>query len=382
MNTKYAPAGRAPEAEIDRQASIFRENAVIDHFLEKIPAIFLVVNRHRQIVFMNKGALDFSGLDEVSKAIGKRPGELLGCIHSKEEEDGCGTSASCTFCGAVNAILESQKGKSVVKDARLLLGNDHTAFDLRVWAKPLRFGGEDFTAITIQDIRHEKWRAFLERIFYHDILNTVSGLSGTLELLRNYKEKVNTDELIQRADNITRALIEEIQSQQILTAAESNLLKLNLTTCDSLAILKEIVQFYEKSEKGEQKRVKIDNSSESVEIVTDRTLLKRVLGNMVKNAFEATSNSREVVIGCKIVADRVQFWVHNDEFIPRDIQLQIFNRSFSTKGQNRGLGTYSMKLLSSFLNGTVRFTSPSAEEGTTFFAEYPLKIQGREQECN
>ena len=66
--------------------------------------------------------------------------------------------------------------------------------------------------------------------------------------------------------------------------------------------------------------------------------------------------------------------MNNIKFIPRDIQLQIFNRSFSTKGQNRGLGTYSMKLLSSFLKGDINFTS-SEENGTTFNAEYPIKIE-------
>lgn len=31
--------------------------------------------------------------------------------------------------------------------------------------------------------------------------------------------------------------------------------------------------------------------------------------------------------------------------LPLLVQLQIFNRSFSTKGKGRGTGTYSMKLL-------------------------------------
>jgi len=65
----------------------------------------------------------------------------------------------------------------------------------------------------------------------------------------------------------------------------------------------------------------------------------------------------------------VRFSVHNPEFIPTEIQGQIFKRSFSTKGQGRGLGTYSMKLLSSFVKGKVWFTS-SPQEGTTFFAEF------------
>ena len=61
--------------------------------------------------------------------------------------------------------------------------------------------------------------------------------------------------------------------------------------------------------------------------------------------------------------------------MPDDAQLQIFQRSFSTKCEpGRGLGTYSMKLLGErFMGGVVDFTS-RAPEGTTFrlhFAKTP-----------
>jgi sensor histidine kinase regulating citrate/malate metabolism len=59
----------------------------------------------------------------------------------------------------------------------------------------------------------------------------------------------------------------------------------------------------------------------------------------------------------------------------REVQLQLFQRSFSTKGNNRGLGTYSMKLLGEqYLNGRVDFES-STQTGTTFSVE--LDLQGQ-----
>ena len=91
------------------------------------------------------------------------------------------------------------------------------------------------------------------------------------------------------------------------------------------------------------------------------------------NAIEAESIEKTITLGFKKVGEKIQFWIHNPSFIPRDVQLQIFKRSYSTKGTNRGLGTYSMKLLSAYLDGTVWFES-SEENGTTFFAEYPIEI--------
>jgi signal transduction histidine kinase len=370
MGTKFAPAGRASTDELEHQKGFFQENDVLDMFLGKIPAVFIIINKHRQIVYMNKGALEFSGLENVSMALGKRPGELLDCVHSKEEKDGCGTSEACTFCGAVNAVLSSQKGIPAVRDARLLVGDGYKALDLRIWAMPLEVEGEHFTAVTIQDVQQEKRLLMIERVFFHDIMNTVSAISGTLELLRRFKDKVNVDEMLKQADDATQRLIDEIQSQQMLTAAESATLKVKLQDFVSKSLLGDLVLRYMMTELAKNKKVEIDKMSVAVTVQSDKVIVGRILDNMVKNALEATLPGGTVTVGCTRAGDQVRFWVHNDGFIPREIQLQIFNRSFSTKGHDRGLGTYSMLLLSNFLHGTVSFTT-SKEQGTTFSLNIP-----------
>lgn len=372
--TKYAPAERAPKDILNRQIALFQNNEVLNLFLGKIPSIFLIINTFRQIVYMNKGALEFTGLDDVASAIGKRPGELIGCIHSTEELGGCGTAEACTYCSAVNTVLESQKDKSVVNDSCLILGPEYKVYNLRIWASPLKINNENFTAITLQDIQHEKWRSLLERIFFHDIINTATGLQGTIELLGKYRDKLDEEELIKRAERITNNLIDEIQSQQLLIMAENNLLKLSLSQINSLDLLNELKDFYEKQELAKGKIIEIASNSGETEIISDHTLLRRVLNNMIKNALEGTFQKGKITIGCVIIGENIRFWIHNLGYIPREIQLQLFSRSFSTKGQGRGLGTYSMKLLTTFLEGTVSFTT-SKEEGTTFYAEYPVKLK-------
>jgi sensor histidine kinase regulating citrate/malate metabolism len=93
---------------------------------------------------------------------------------------------------------------------------------------------------------------------------------------------------------------------------------------------------------------------------------------MLKNALEATVKGQAVTMGCELVEDKVQFWVLNPGHIPPDVQSQVFKWSFSTKGKNRGLGTYSMRMLSErYLDGRVYFSSTPAE-GTKFVAVYPI----------
>ena len=109
-------------------------------------------------------------------------------------------------------------------------------------------------------------------------------------------------------------------------------------------------------------------------LVSDRTLVNRVLGNMVKNALEAIEPGQRVLLGCTGSTDAVEFWVQNPGIMPREVQLQVFQRSFSTKGRGRGLGTYSIKLLTEhYLNGKAWFTT-SIDEGTTFVIRLPAAL--------
>ena len=64
--------------------------------------------------------------------------------------------------------------------------------------------------------------------------------------------------------------------------------------------------------------------------------------------------------------------VNNSAVVPQDVQLQVFQRSFSTKGAaGRGIGTYSMKLFGErYLGGEVGFVSRELE-GTTFRLRLP-----------
>jgi sensor histidine kinase regulating citrate/malate metabolism len=69
----------------------------------------------------------------------------------------------------------------------------------------------------------------------------------------------------------------------------------------------------------------------------------------------------------------------NPTYMTEETKLQVFQRSFSTKGINRGLGTYSMKLLGErYLKGKVGFTSDE-KNGTHFFIRLKKKFNGKDE---
>ncbi len=93
---------------------------------------------------------------------------------------------------------------------------------------------------------------------------------------------------------------------------------------------------------------------------------------MLKNALEAINENEVVTIVCyKALDGYIKYSVKNPSYISQATQNSIFKRAFSTKGSDRGIGTYSMKLLGEkYLKGHVGFTSNEAE-GTCFYINIP-----------
>ena len=103
LPTEFAPAERLKGEEIQKQVQLFNKYETLTKVLNEIPAVLIIVNQYRQILYLNQGAISFTGLEDVATEIGKRPGEVFQCIHSNDGPGGCGTSEACTYCGAVRS---------------------------------------------------------------------------------------------------------------------------------------------------------------------------------------------------------------------------------------------------------------------------------------
>ncbi|MBE2269170.1 MAG: GHKL domain-containing protein [Anaerolinea sp.] len=371
LPTDYAPAERASEDQIRRDAELYAQDALASSMLDAIPDIVLVLNSERQIVFANEACRSLLNLSHRDEVLGLRPGEMIGCAHATTTEGGCGTTEFCRTCGAINAVLTSLKGRQSIQECRITLTNG-SALDLRASAKPLVLGGRLFSVFVITDISGEKRRRALERIFFHDVLNTAGVVSTSAELMM--RDPNSVEEMVGELYGAAYRLINEIRTQQELAAAENGDLNPYFKTFGAAQLLRELVEQFAHHEVAAGRKLVISTADEGVTVTTDRTLLGRVIGNMLKNALEAAQPGDTITAGYTVENNLITFSVHNPTVIPRNVQLQIFNRSFSTKGAGRGLGTYSMKLLSErYLGGCVRFES-LPETGTTFYAVYPLRL--------
>lgn len=220
-------------------------------------------------------------------------------------------------------------------------------------------------------------RKQIERIFFHDILNTAGSLNNMLEIIDD--ETLSEDErkeLMKVLDEIAKRIIDEIITHRHLVSSEKSKIKLNIQKINSINFLRRIYDSFNHSDILGNILLQISPDSKNSEYETDETLLGRVISNMIKNAIEASSEGETITLNCGNRNGIVHFSVHNPSFIPEDIQLQLFNRSVSTKGAGRGIGIYSMKFLTEkYLNGKISFTS-TKKNGTTFEVSYPQKFVG------
>jgi nitrogen-specific signal transduction histidine kinase len=372
-NTYFAPAGRDTPAEIRRKAEFIKDVPLLAKALDAMPGMVVILNGNRQIIAANRRFLRVLHAS-MAELVEKRPGEAIKCIRANEGPDGCGTGLHCSTCGAVNAILDCGKHNvETVKECRILVKtpSEVVPLDLRVTASPFEVEKELFILVAIEDISHEKRVSVLQRTFFHDVLNTAGCIQGYAGYLA--QDSVMDQEVCQCLTALSNQLIEEIQSQRDLLHAESGDLETQLVPVKISKVLEELRSQYLKHPIAENRSISIGQTSVGP-IITDRQLLQRVLGNMLKNALEATSPNGTVTLACLETEDGVTFFVSNPEVMPQEVQFQIFQRSFSTKGEaGRGIGTYSMKLFGEkYLGGTVDFAS-SSPEGTTFRLSLPKK---------
>ena len=340
-------------------------------YFDFFPLPLMVVNSYRQIVFSNQVFLKTFGVDNLSNFLAKRPGEAMGCIYSGVEKNGCGTSRHCRECGAVRALMESILQKAPVShDCQLLLKGDSgtAAKDLRVFVSPWEAGNDTYYVVTLMDIEDENRRTILERIFFHDILNAAGGANGLVDMLVD-EVSGEAKETVKIIKMSLFGLVEEIQKQKQLLSMERNELTVSNITLRGLEIVQTVASEFVAHPKAVGKKIAIDEASANITVQADFTLLKRVIVNMLMNALEATPAGGTVSLGLRGDNGTAVFWVKNSTVMPDSVKLQVFKRSFSTKGTGRGLGTYSIKLLTeNYLKGEVGFTSEEPE-GTMFWVK-------------
>lgn len=387
ITTYFDSPERSSIDDIIKDYLLFHINPLISQILDGFPEFAIIINKNRQIVAFNKKALSSFSISNPEQLLGKRIGEALNCIHSNLMPGGCGTSQFCKECGAAKAIKNTNEqriqSEEECKITSIQNGKEF-ALEFIVNTQPISFKNSEFTLLAVKDISSLKRKEALERIFFHDILNTGSAIDGITKLLIIEENESERKELLNALLEASQQLINEITSQRDLRNAEDGKLDVDIKEITITNFLETVYEVYKNHELAKNKKFLVEFPNEcnafnsSIKFETDRTLLLRSIGNLIKNALEASNENDEVKVYSYCNHEFIYFNVHNNQVIPENVQLQLFQRSFSTKGiKGRGLGLYSVKLIvEQYLKGKVSFVS-NEMFGTIFTIQLPIKFPSK-----
>ncbi len=192
--------------------------------LSAVPVPIVAVNANRQIVYANEAMVGFVGAEAAESLIGLRPGEA-----------------------------------HIVRPA----DEPPEALDVQVSSRTFQVGDDAFTMLTITDIGDQKRRHALERIFFHDVLNTVQKTRAAVDLL----DEVGDDAMGPAWGTIRKAVLrltEEIQAQRDLATMERDELTLMPTKVDSRSFLEDLAESYLDRDQAQGGRLVLDPESVSV----------------------------------------------------------------------------------------------------------------------
>lgn len=373
MTTYFASAERSSGDELREEIVIVNDNPVLSGLLHSVSGLLAILDENRQIVAVNDSFLKMLGIEDGAAALGLRPGEALQCVHADEGPGGCGTGRYCSTCGAAIAIVASQgHDQPMERVCALTARKDGREMDvaLLVRSHPIRIAGKRFLLLFLQDITMHQQRAALERIFFHDISNILTGLVGASELL---SLEDSQSELVRVVRQTALRLKHEVEMQRCLMQSGACRYQPYWKDIEISRIVEDLQLFCVGHPAARERQLRFLPFPPGKQVRTDVSLLLRVVGNMIVNALEAAATNGEVRVWVEDQDGFAVFCVWNPESIAEDVARRIYQRNFSTKKEiGRGLGTYAMKLFGEqILGGRVDFsTSPAA--GTTFRIALPL----------
>ncbi len=374
--TFFAPAERLDVAQLNKQLSHLSGHPLLDTLLTTAGGLLAVLNEQRQILALNESLLAYLGIGSADELLGLRLGEALHCPHAHELEGGCGTSRYCSTCGAAIAqavALRHQKATERLCAIQTERGGSRADLFLRVRATPFTLEDQRLILVLLDDVTRQQQSAFAERIFHHDLNNTLTCLLHASETLRDEArgEHAATANEVHR---LVERVVRELELQHQLAAAGLEELHPDVRPMRRSLLVDDLRSLIAHHPSATGKRTTVARTCDEFEFAADPALLLRVLGNMAINALEATHPGGEIRVRVDPHPEHIDFRVWNETPIPPEIALRIFQRNFSTKGTlGRGFGTFSMKLIGERLLGGHGSFESSALDGTTFRFLLPLR---------
>lgn len=220
-------------------------------------------------------------------------------------------------------------------------------------------------------------REEVEAINRHDLKNPLQVVLWVPGLLLETKKFTgNEEKMLRMVSDAGRKMLDMINRSVDLFKMENGTYSLHAEPVDALRLVKQIADAQKEAAaaKNLSVEIRVQGGSPGEEgtflVLAEEMLLYSMLGNLIKNAVEASPEGGRVAVSLDR-GDACTVSIHNRGCIPEGIRGR-FMQKFATSGKERGtgLGAYSAKLIATTLGGTID-VSTSEAGGTTITVRLP-----------
>lgn len=199
----------------------------------------------------------------------------------------------------------------------------------------------------------------------HNIRNPLISIKDLVQLLSEGINNPKYYAMIYSEINKVESIINEFTQIESLKSVNFRMNDIKLLLEETVIKMKELAL-----QKGVTIITCLENSHKS--IFGDENQLKQVFENVIKNAIEASTYSKNIYITCHENESKVHIKIQDQGIgIPKEKMKHLFEPAYNAKGNSTGFGLmYSHKIVHEH-NGTIQIKS-ELEVGTTVDIYFPV----------
>jgi len=337
-----------------------------------------VLNSEWQLVFINEKFFSQYSASDLSQMIGKKAGAIFGCKMAFCIADEGIVTPNCSDCQLLSLLQETMDKKCHTEgDVEITIdSNVNEKIFYRVDVEYFNFENESYIILFMENQTENTRKHLMERFFYHDVLNSVASSISLITLLEiDDFSKDAVSSYFPLLKYHSNEVLEQLRFQRKLSLSEYGTDSIQVSTFNLSDIIHHNVRLYNflNSIENHEENIRITDLPDFIEMNTDETLTGRIIHNLIKNAEEAVCMGEFIDIKVKNEPEYIELSISNPGELPDNIKAGIFKKIISTKSKQRGLGTYSMKFLSTkLLKGNIYFSSENNR--TKFTLNLPKDI--------
>lgn len=217
-------------------------------------------------------------------------------------------------------------------------------------------------------------------IVSHDLrspFNSILMWAETLEanLNKSKKKAMEALTMIKKSASMGENMVNNILD---IEKMEINTHELDLKDCDLVALSQELIADFAPAAIGKNIQINFETNPDEIWHLTDLSLLRRALENLISNALKFSHSDSVVVLGLSKTENKIVFKIKDYGLgIPTEEQYKIFSKYGRTSTSptsdevSTGLGLSIVKRISEELGGEVSFVSEMAK-GSEFVFSLPV----------